>query len=99
MRRFFRVTGSCGVLLVILTASLSAQRYTGHDHAVFHRAPQPPAAAKRQGGNSQSNAKPERKTSIPAAPQSSSPRASSDSMAKPNVETAHSAIVESKPQL
>src|SRR5215472_2264445 len=98
MRTFFTVTGRCGVLLVILTASLSAQRYSGHDHAVFHRAPPPPATAKRQSGNSQNNLKPGPKTSVPAAPQSSSPRASPDSMAKPSVETAHSAVVESKPQ-
>jgi len=28
--------------LLLLTTGLSAQRYTGHDHAVFHRQPQPP---------------------------------------------------------
>jgi hypothetical protein len=35
--------------LLLLSTGLSAQRYTGHDHAVFHRQPQsPPAAAKHQ---------------------------------------------------
>ena len=34
--------------LLFLTTGLSAQRYTGHDHAVFHRQPQTPAAAKHQ---------------------------------------------------
>src|SRR5215472_10739460 len=30
--------------LALLPTGLSAQRYTGHDHAVFHRAPQPPSS-------------------------------------------------------
>src|SRR5664279_792800 len=35
--------------LLLLSTGLSAQRYTGHDHAVFHRQPQsPPPAAKHQ---------------------------------------------------
>src|SRR6516164_8960700 len=35
--------------LSLLSVGLSAQRYTGHDHAVFHRAPQPPSSSvKRQ---------------------------------------------------
>jgi hypothetical protein len=35
--------------LLLLTTGLSAQRYTGHDHAVFHRQPQAPSpAAKHQ---------------------------------------------------
>src|SRR5450755_1960419 len=35
--------------LLLLSTGLSAQRYTGHDHAVFHRQSQSaPAAAKHQ---------------------------------------------------
>lgn len=42
----FRITIrriACSFLF--LTTAVSAQRYTGHDHAVFHRPPQPPPAA------------------------------------------------------
>src|SRR6516165_1809923 len=38
--------------LLILSIGLSAQRYTGHDHAVFHRAPQPPPAGAKHASQS-----------------------------------------------
>src|SRR5215472_10189562 len=37
-RSIWRVTFT----VLLLPLGLAAQRYTGHDHAVFHRAPQPP---------------------------------------------------------
>src|SRR3974390_1293609 len=41
--------GRLSVILLVLTAGASAQRYTGHDHAVFHRPPSTPSpAAKHQ---------------------------------------------------
>src|SRR5271165_2282127 len=53
---------SCAILksalmLILLTAGLSAQRYTGHDHAVFHRPPQPSTPASKHGAPTQNNAK------------------------------------------
>src|ERR1017187_522887 len=43
--------------LVFLTTGVSAQRYTGHDHAVFHRQPQtPPPATRHQSPSSAGNA-------------------------------------------
>jgi hypothetical protein len=37
------------LVVAVMTTGLSAQRYTGHDHTVFHRLPQaPPPATKHQ---------------------------------------------------
>ena len=60
--------------MLLLTVGLSAQRYTGHDHAVFHRAPAPPSsAAKRQPPSNPSGSKAPQKatpanTTSPSAP-------------------------------
>src|SRR3974390_455534 len=50
--------GRLSVILLVLTAGVSAQRYTGHDHAVFHRPPSTPSpAAKHQSATASSAAK------------------------------------------
>src|ERR1035438_2324250 len=61
-----------------LTTGLSAQRYTGHDHAVFHRQPQaPPVATKHQSPSAGNTAASHQKTTTPAsAPAQQGPRAS-----------------------
>ena len=49
MLQFYTTIRRIAFALLFLTTALSAQRYTGHDHAVFHRPPQPPpSAVKRQ---------------------------------------------------
>src|SRR5271157_27184 len=43
------ILGRIAFSLLLFSTGLSAQRYTGHDHAVFHRQPQsPPVGAKHQ---------------------------------------------------
>src|SRR6516164_1315349 len=42
----FARIGRIALVLLSTAACLSAQRYSGHDHAVFHRPPAPPAAQK-----------------------------------------------------
>src|SRR3974390_3145138 len=43
MKRGFSTAVRSSLAVILLTVGMSAQRYTGHDHAVFHRPPQPPA--------------------------------------------------------
>src|ERR1035441_3980517 len=61
--------------LVFLTTGVSAQRYTGHDHAVFHRQPQtPPSATRHQSPSSAGNAvTTHQKTTASASPPSQQP--------------------------
>jgi len=71
--------------LLLLATGLSAQRYTGHDHAVFHRQPQPPVASSKHQSSSPavSGTGNRQKTSIAA---SASPQASHASAAQGKLE-------------
>src|SRR5271165_4231179 len=74
--------------MLLLTAGLTAQRYTGHDHAVFHRSPAPPTAAKHQPPSTTGNSKPQQKT-VPANTTSQpAPRAALQSHPEAGVEQA-----------
>ena len=42
-------------LILLLTAGLSAQRYTGHDHGVFHRPPQTSSSSSKHPSTSPAN--------------------------------------------
>ena|SRR5664279_1035747 len=54
--------------LLLLTTGVSAQRYTGHDHAVFHRQPQtPPPATKHQSSVGENTATGHQKTATSAS--------------------------------
>jgi len=55
-------------LILLLSMSLSAQRYTGHDHAVFHRPPQPSATVKHQTPPPPSSSSKAPTKNTPAAP-------------------------------
>src|SRR5664279_3613981 len=65
------------VALLFLSTGVSAQRYTGHDHAVFHRQPQtPPAATRHQSPPPAGNATPtHQKTTAAASAPSQQPPA------------------------
>jgi hypothetical protein len=76
------MTCRVALTLLFLTTGLSAQRYTGHDHAVFHRQPQPPApTSKHQSASSAVGGAPGRQKT-PVAPPASTPQASRTSTAQ-----------------
>src|SRR5271169_2354184 len=66
----FRTIRRIACALLILSAGLSAQRYTGHDHAVFHRPAPPPPAVKHQGPPTNGIKNPQK--AAPATPQPAS---------------------------
>src|SRR5664279_1931003 len=62
--------------LLLLSTGLSAQRYTGHDHAVFHRQPQsPPPAAKHQSLSGNTATSHPKTAASPSASNQQGPRA------------------------
>jgi hypothetical protein len=81
-------------LLLALSTAMPAQRYTGHDHAVFHRPAPPPAASKRQAAPPQNGAK----APVKNAPATQSPRSSSSPQTGPKDLPNEYAAAESRPQ-
>src|ERR1035438_1947731 len=76
--------------LLALTAGLSAQRYTGHDHAVFHRQPQsPPPAAKHQSPSAGNAATTHQKASVSASASPQPTARTGASQGKLDVESNH----------
>jgi hypothetical protein len=87
--------------LLFLTAGLSAQRYTGHDHAVFHRQPQaPPTAAKHQSSSPGSAAAGHQKTATPAPSSPQSGARAANAQGKLDVDVNHNSTpVKADPSL
>src|SRR5271165_3807139 len=67
MSEFRPIRRTACVLLI-----LSAQRYTGHDHAVFHRPAPPPPAVKHQGPPANGTKNPQKVAPATATPQPTS---------------------------
>jgi hypothetical protein len=85
------------VALLFLTTGLSAQRYTGHDHAVFHRQPQPPAPVSKQHQSaSPAVGGPSGRQKSPVAPAASSAQASRTSTGQAKLDSGmnHAAVPE-----